>query len=266
MRLFKEPLLYFALLGVLVFCVDAWLRRDADSIKVDATVRSELDAELRRTLERPPTHEELERALEEWTTTELLFREASRLGLHENDALIRTHLATKLKNLVKQRTIIEPATEEELRAHFTAHPEHYGRPDTFDVTVVFVAHGASPEEHASRVHELQSKLTAGLEPHGAGDHFPRGPALRDMLQLQLEHVLKADLDAVLRPEALGQWQRVPTARGSYLLRLDRLNSGKPNFDASRAAIAGEIEARKRDAAFERFVGELRSQYPVVHAP
>jgi PPIC-type PPIASE domain len=266
MRVHKQPLLYFVLLGVVVFVVDTWLRRDAEVVSVGATVRAELDAELRRTLARAPTQPELDRALADWTTNELLFREASKLGLQENDSVIRLHLATKLKSLVKQRTIVAPPTEAELRASFDAHPERYTRPDTYDVTVVFVARGASPEAHAERVKEVLDKLAAGSEPKGAGDHFPRGPELKDVLLLQLEQVLKVDLSVALRPENQGRWQQVPNARGSYLLRLDHLNSGKPNFDALKGAIAAEIEVHKREAAFAQFVEELRTQYPITVEP
>lgn len=266
MRLLKQPLLYFVLLGALVFAIDAWLRREAEVIAIGPTVRAELDAEMRRALNRAPTPPEFDRGLSDWTTTELLYREASKLGLQDNDAVIRVHLATKLKNLVKQRTIIEPATEAELRAQFDAHPEHYTRPDTYDITVVFVAQGASPEAHVARVKEVADKLTAGAEPKTAGDHFPRGPAIEDVLLLQLEQVLKVNLENVLRAGTEGRWQQVPNARGSYLIRLDRINSGKPNFDTVKGAIAAEIEVKKREQAFVEFVEDLRAQYPVTQTP
>ncbi len=266
MRFSKQPLLYFVILGALLFVVDAWSRRKDETIEVDTTVRGELTAELRRTLSREPTAAELDRAVADWTTTELLFREASKLGLDQNDAQIRTHLATKLKNLVKQRTIVAPPTEQELRHEFDAQQARYVKSDTFDVTVVFLARGPSPEADETRAKEVLDKLAAGLEPKGAGDHFPRGPALEDVLLLQLEQVLKVDLEQQLRPENQGRWQRVPNARGSYLLRLDRINSGKPNFDSLKAAIASDVEAKKREAAFEQFVTDLRAQYPVRETP
>jgi hypothetical protein len=266
MHVLRQPLLYFVLVGALVFVVDAWLSRDAEVITIGPTVRAELDAELRRTLNRAPTQPELDRALADWTTMELLFREASKLGLQENDAVIRVHLATKLKSLVKQRTIVAPPTDAELRVQFDAHPEHYTRPDTYDVTLVFVAQGPSPEAHASRAKEVLDKLTAGSDPKGAGDHFPRGPALQDVLLIQLEQVLKVELDNALKPENQGRWQQLPSPRGSYLLRLDRIHSGKPSFDALKDAITSEVEVRKREAALAEFVEGLRAQYPVALTP
>lgn len=265
MRLFRQPLFYFVLLGALVFVVDTWLRRAADEVVVGTSVRAELEAELRRTFNRPPTPPELERALAEWTTTELLYREATRLGLQDNDAVIRLHLATKLKNLVKQRTIIEPATDAELRAQFDANRQNYKRPDTYDVTVVFVALGPSADAHAGRVREVEGKLLAGAEPKTAGDHFPRGPVLEDVLLIQLEQVLKVDLDEALRAENQGRWQRLSGARGSYLLRLDRINGGNPNFDTLKPTIAAEIEVQKREQAFVAFVEGLRSRHRVIQA-
>lgn len=266
MRLSKQPLIYFVLVGAFVFVADAWLRRKADVIAIDATVRGESEAEFRAMAGREPTPPELAQAVSEWTTKELLFREAMQLGLQENDATVRNHLALKLKNLVRQRTIVTPPTDEELRAELSAHPERYTKSDTYTVTVVFVSRGDSPEAHAQRTQELVAKLTAGLEPSGAGDHFPRGPVFEDLLAIQLEQVLKVDLRQVLRPENRHRWQQLPNARGSYLIRLDAIHSGAPQFDAVRDAIAGQLEMQKRDAALDEFIAQLRTKYPVENQP
>lgn len=266
MRLSRQPLVYFVLIGAFVFVADAWMRRKAEVIAIDATVRGESEAEFRALSGRDPTGPELDQAVADWTTKELLFREATQLGLQENDATVRNHLALKLKNLVRQRTIVTPPSDEELRAELAAHPERYTKPDTYTVTVVFVSRGESPEAHAQRTQELAAKLTAGLEPSGAGDHFPRGPVFEQLLAIQLEQILKADLSPVLKAESRGKWQQLPNARGSYLIRLDAIHDGAPRFDAARDAITAQLEMQKRDAALDDFIAQLRTKYPVENQP
>lgn len=266
MRLSKQPLIYFVLLGAFVFVADAWLRRKAEVIVVDATVRGESEAEFRAMAGRSPTAPELEQAVAEWTTRELLFREAMQLGLQDNDATVRAHLAVKLKNLVRQRSIVTPPTDVELRAELDAHPERYTKPDVYTITVVFVARGAAPETLTARTSELLEKLAAGLDPNGAGDHFPRGPVFEELLPMQLEQVLKVDLTQALKPEQRGKWQTIANPRGSYLLRLDAIKSGRPEFEALRDVIAAQLEGQKREAAVAEFVEQLRAKYPVEDQP
>jgi hypothetical protein len=257
----RQPLFYFVFAGVAVFLVDAQLRRSAKRVEVPATIRTEVAQELERTFARPPTDDELDQGIKDWVTTELLFREASELGLENNDSFIRSHLATKLKNLVKQRTIVEPATEDELRAEFERHAIRYTKPDTYDVTIAFVARG-DEKTLDTRTQDTLRRLTEGAPPESVGDHFPRGPRLERLSLAQLEQMLRAELSHHFEPGRLQQWQAVPNPRGMYVVRLDQIHSGKPTLESVRTSVAYDIEQQKRQLALEHFVEELRQKYPV----
>lgn len=262
MRVLKQPLVYFVLLGAVVFVVDSWLRRAADSVDVTEAVRQEIASELQRVHARAPTDQELAQGVQEWRDTELLYREALRLGLDRDDPQLKAHLATKLKNLVKQRAIVAPPTEQELLAEFTANKHKYTRPNTFDVTVVFVNKSVEPETHEARVDAIAAKVAAGADPATAGDHFPRGAQLQERLPVQLQQILQTDLSHVLDAERTGTWQRIPSSRGTFLFRLDKINGGEPVFESIKTSLGNELEQRKRDEAFGTFTAELRARYSV----
>ncbi len=201
--------------------------------------------------------------MQTWTDTELLFREASELGLAENDAVIRSHLARKLAQMVAQRSIIAPATESELAQELAAHRETYRQLDTFTVTHVFVNRATAPDTFASRVEEVQAQLNAGTTIQGLGDHFPRGPVFELLTQAQLEGALGVKLGAALSPEQKGKWQQLSGPRGAHFVRLDELLSGEPTLENSRERLSDRVAEEKKQAAVRAFIDGLRSKYPVV---
>jgi hypothetical protein len=260
---FKQPLFYFALAGAITFVVDAWLRRDADVIRITDGVRREVASEFSGAHLRAPTNEELEQGVQAWTETELLFREADRLGLAENDATVRNHLARKLSQVVGQRTINEAPTDSELFEELRIHRDRYVKADTFTVTHVFVSRASTPETYEARVTEALNRLNAGAESHTVGDHFPRGPVFERLPQQQLEALLGVKLEAALQPEQQGRWQALTGTRGTHLLRLDEMVSGEPTLENSRDSLVGSVQARKSEAAVRAFVSELRTKFTIV---
>jgi len=60
--------------------------------------------------------------------------------------------------------------------------------------------------------------------------------------------------------SVGSWQRVDSARGAHLLRLDAVHDGKPVFEALRTALTANVQARKKQAAVDAYLAELREKY------
>lgn len=256
----KQPLFYFVLLGTAVFLLDSWLRAEPQTLQVSPEVRREVSARLEQQLARPPTPGELEGGLRDWVDTELLFREATALGLDENDSVIHAHLAQKLRHIVLERTILPEPSESELRAQFAAHPKRYAGAATSDLTHVFISRSASGAEFEARVREALSQLTRGSEPRSVGDHFPRGPQFRGMTRAQFEQIFQTSFATALESSRLGAWQRLDGARGAHLIRLDAVSDGKPVFEALRPALVADVQARKKQAAVALYLAELRKKY------
>jgi hypothetical protein len=259
----KQPLSYFMLLGAAVFIVDLGLRSRADEVLVSAAVRDEVAAELERALKRPPSDEELTRGVEEWTDTELLFREAEALGLAQNDAVIRAHLASKLQHIVRKRSIVAEPSEAELSARFDAERVRYTAPDAFDAVHVFVLKLPTATDHEERVEEILARLRAGVEIRSVGDHFPRGPTFSRLTRLQLEQAMGVNLSASLGPEQVGVWQLLTGQRGTHLFRLDAVHSGQPTLESARKALIADIQEEKKQQALREFTKELRKKYGIA---
>lgn len=259
----RQPLTYFVLAGVVAFCVDAWLRREANVILITSGIRTELADEFKRNYSRAPTADELENAIQEWTDTELLFREATELGLAENDGVIRDHLARKLSQMVIQGNVPDEPTDGELLQELRAHPERYRKPDTYTISHVFINRAKAPDTFDARVGEALSKLESNAPVASVGDHFPRGPVFEGLSQAHLEANLNLKLSSVLKPSEVGVWHRLPGARGMHFVRVDAVVSGEPTLDNSRASLSGAVTASKKGAAAQTYVRELREKFTVI---
>src|SRR5262245_48859707 len=96
-RLSREPVVHFFVIGVLLFVVHRAVAGNPRVILVSQGVEAELGRRFQDHNHRPPTPAELETALREWKYEEVLYREALREGLDQDDATVRKVLADKLR-------------------------------------------------------------------------------------------------------------------------------------------------------------------------
>jgi hypothetical protein len=102
MRMLREPLLHFLLIGGLLFATYSWLRRGAcddtapAGVRITASEVAWLKETWSRQWQREPTREELRGLATEFLKEELLAREARAMRLDENDTIVRRRLAQKV--------------------------------------------------------------------------------------------------------------------------------------------------------------------------
>src|SRR5580704_19189271 len=143
MRILREPLLHFLLIGGLLFATYSWLRRGAGDDAAPAEVRitaSEvawLKETWSRQWQREPTRDELRGLVTDFLKEELLAREARSLGLDQNDTIVRRRLAQKLEFLVQDTSRLAEPTEEDLRRFYKASPERFQTDAHISFTHVF---------------------------------------------------------------------------------------------------------------------------------
>src|SRR5262245_50451082 len=145
MRLFREPLVHFALLGVLIFVAwglarkggDAGGRGDAPRAGGSAAPRtiaiSARDLEARRAeflaaWKREPDASELGELVETLIDEEILFREAIAQGLDRDDKLVRRRLVEKMTALARPAAPAHEPAREELRRWYETHAHRFRRP------------------------------------------------------------------------------------------------------------------------------------------
>ena len=117
----KEPLLYFFVLGFIVFGLHSFLNwevqgKDQDPFTVEVTsadiewIRSSWEARMKR----QPTQQELQGLINHYIRDEILFREATAMDLDYRDLVIKRRLVQKLTFVFEDLAESIDPTDQEL--------------------------------------------------------------------------------------------------------------------------------------------------------
>ncbi len=136
MKLFKEPLLHFLLLGGAVFAVHAWRQNNAAApevsdpqrIEVDAAVITRLRDGWTRQFQRTPTADDLSGMVEAHLKEEVLCREALKMGLDRDDTIVRRRMAQKMEFLTQDISAAAVPDEAALTQFFAENAARYAQP------------------------------------------------------------------------------------------------------------------------------------------
>src|SRR6267143_1049579 len=130
--LWREPLLHFLVLGALIFGADAILHppaKDDREIVVTKALRQSFIENFDEDKERTPSSAELEKMIESWVASEILYREGKTLAVDRGDEMIRDRVAYKLQLLIFDQIRVPQPTPDELRAWFAENHERFDEPE-----------------------------------------------------------------------------------------------------------------------------------------
>ena len=262
----RDPLLAFLLIGAVIFGADAWLGGDADN-RVIVVPQAQVDrlATLWETqMGRPPSASELDALIDDHVREEVMVREAQRLRLDEDDAIIRRRLAQKLSFLTEDVATLEPPGADELMQYFDDNRARYATPAVATFSHIYF----SPDRRDDAAGDARRAL-AVLDPGAwrkAGDPFMLGRTYAHASMSRIERDFGTDFLTALDALAPGpDWQGpIESAYGVHLVRLDAVS---PALGADYASVAPRVardfEAARRAAANAAYFEELKSQYTVI---
>lgn len=251
----REPLVHF-LVGAACIFAYFWLS-GADRDPLDYTIEVS-SADIERLVEthtrqrrRPPTAQELEGLITEAVENELYYREALRLGLDRDDAVIRRRLGQKLR-FVEQQEIDAP-DDAELARWRDAQPGRYAGETLYDFRQIYIGRISAQDAQ-----KLVTKLNAGAvavaaaaRPLSLPERFEGADAA------QLDRLFGAGFADQLAPLPTERWAG-PAASGFglHLVRIAAKERGAaPDITTIRQQLindwrADQVEQQRR-ATFER---------------
>ena len=125
----REPLVHFLVAGIVIYALLVWRGDNVDpasrSITVDREQQAQIALVFERTMSRSPTDAELDAQIERYVRDEVLYREALRLGLDQDDAVVRRRMSQKMDILASAQAETAQPSEETLRAHYEANPQAF---------------------------------------------------------------------------------------------------------------------------------------------
>lgn len=258
--------LHFLILGGILFALERITAPDDQDVIVIRASHVEGIRDALRLAEEEPTPEAVQAELDRFVESEVLVREAYRLGLDQGDQIIRRRLMQKMTFLVNDMAEAEPATEAGLQAWLEEHPERYRIPARYDVNHVFFSstrRGAEAEADAAAA--LRDAGRTGEAP--TGDPFLQGSTFTQKTAAQLAQVFgKPFAEALFQDTDVtdDSWQGpIASPFGQHLVRVrETVPSTAPPLDRVRERVYIDLRDHRRRVASGKAMADLLDLYTV----
>ncbi|WP_336987361.1 peptidylprolyl isomerase [Altererythrobacter aquiaggeris] len=257
----REPLVHFLIGGLLLFAFFAWRGVDVDpasrSIDISREQQARIALQFQQTMQRPPTDGELDMLVDQYVREEVLYREALRLGLDNDDAVIRKRMAQKMDYLAASRAETQQPDDAVLEKWLARHPARFAPDSRFSFDQLWFAQGPAARD-------AMAQLGAGASWEGQGEQIS--------LPRSVESASRSDLIARFGSEFVGQLGTAPlnewtgplrSGFGFHLLRLRKASTGPvPPLAEIRERVANDWRAETMANRREEAYRILRRGYDV----
>jgi len=273
MKLLKEPLFHFLLLGAAVFALNAWREQARNSgesgesprIEVSSAVIERLRAGYERQFGRPPDEEELRGLVTAHIREEVLCREALALGLDRDDTIVRRRLAQKMEFLTDDIAGAAEPDETAVAKYFAANAARYAHPPRVSFRHVYFSRekrGADAEAAAGRALE---ELKHGAGDDAMGDAFLHGFDFMESGRDELSALFGPEFPGKVAEFPAGEWcGPVASSYGLHLVRVGtRAEPRTATLDEVRAAVVRDCTEERRRSTNREVFERLRARYEVI---
>lgn len=257
----REPLLHFAVLGLLLFTADHLINGRADKANT-IVVGAEVDQEARETFKaargQEPTAEQLAALRQVWLDNEVLYREGLALRVDQGDSAIRERIIFKALNVVETTVRLPAFDEKTLRDWFESRRDKYDEPVRYDFLEAVLTGDNSEAAVRAFVDDLNRNLSGDAK---AGLRVFKGRPHANLVQSYGEDFAKA-----LEELPPGEWRALKTREGWRAMRLDAVTPGRPaSFEALRNVVQQDWTDATMAAQRTAAVRELAKKYTIRYA-
>ncbi|MBK6707304.1 MAG: peptidyl-prolyl cis-trans isomerase [Sphingomonadales bacterium] len=249
--LLREPLVHFLLAGLAVFLFSAWRGEEVDpasrTITIDEEQVSRLVASWQQTWQRPPTPAEIDGLIRDHIKGEVYYREARRLGLDEDDTVIRRRLRAKMEYLAAAQVENVAADDATLQRWLDRHAARYAGDAVYSFDQIYLG---QDDAAAGRV---KAALAAGGDWSKLGATISLPGSLQNALQSEIARDFGEGFAAALADAKTGEWSGpIRSGFGQHLVRIRSVTTPeKPKLADVRQAVENDWRAatvKAREAA------------------
>jgi hypothetical protein len=239
----REPLTHFLIAGFAVFLWSAWRGEPVDpanrTITVDARRVEALAQNWSATWGRPPTPDEIDGLIQAHIKEEVYYREALRLGLDADDAIIRRRLMSKMEFLAAAEVEAMTPDEATLRKWVARNPSRYAEGARLSFDQIYLGDRA-PDAVLQRVR-------SGGDWRTAGSAISLSPSFDRINAGDLDRQFGDGFAASLERIGPGQWAGpVQSGFGAHLVRVRERQPGRvPALAEIRRRVENDWRAATR---------------------
>lgn len=271
MRLLREPLLQFLVLGAVVFGINGLLVKEGKETPAKIVVTTAQIDNISQTFakmwKRQPSLEELAGLIEDHVRDEVYYREGKALGVDRDDIVIRRRIRQKMEFFAEDLAATEPS-DAELSAFLVAHPENFTAEPIISFHQVFVStkRGNSLDADATRI--AAALAEPGSDPDALGDGFLLGSVFEARSRTEVVTDFSEAFADRLFALDTGRWQGpLPSPFGLHFVLVSAKSEGgvRPLAEI-RDVVKREWTNARRIQKLDEFYRTLRGRYEIVVEP
>jgi len=270
-KLSREPLVHFILLGALLFTGHMLWQHYVD--KADYTITVTAEEMERQALifagenRRQPTDEDLKALLFSHVEEQVLMREAERLGLGEDDTIIRRRLAQKMRFIVEGVETPDLPDDETLKLWFEENIDKFITAETRSFSHIYL----SPKEHGEAIETIALNILGQIllrnppaDWKSLGDPFMMKREFKNLSAIETTRLFGPDFAASIFSAEGPNWQGPrESAFGLHLIRIDNVTSKiTPAFEDVRANVQTIWQEDAQRKANSEKLKELIQKYKI----
>ena len=252
-RWLREPLVHFMIAGAVIFTIYAWRGDMVDAsdrrIVVGEAQVQRLASIWSQTWQRAPSADELDGLIRDYIKEEVYYREAIRLGLDQDDAIVRRRLRAKMEFLATSEAETMVASDIVLQAWLDKNPALYNANPLISFQSVYVSTTGGEALALVKANALLARLQDGADAEKLGDSLslPRSvtAATTEAVDRQYGDAFAAKLIGLPK----GQWSGpVASGFGLHLVRVNTVSKvGTPKLADIRQRVENDWRSATRIA-------------------
>ena len=257
-KLLRSSFFWFLAIGVSIFVIDAKVNSPTDKVVVDDKVVNRISTLWQSQMGRAPTEHELTNLVNNWVNEEILFREAKRMGLDEEDTIVKRRMVQKMHFLAEESRVQEP-DEAMLRDYFGQQQERYELQVRFSFSHIFFREQPTYED--------KMVLEESKEWRELGDATMQGRTFVQKSAREVTAEFGAGFaEGLTHLQTSDHWQGpIESEFGWHYVRMAAVDEAAiPGFEVVQHLVLNDYLYEMRSRAKQQQLDELREQYEIVY--
>ncbi|QTD54532.1 peptidylprolyl isomerase [Parasphingorhabdus cellanae] len=265
----RDPITHFVLIGLALVAINhVWSSYQGEqgrTITVSAAEIDRLSVLWANTAGRLPTGEDKQQIIDQYVQQEVLVREAERLGLGDDDTIIKRRLAQKMDFLVSGESTADTPSDAELESWFDQNRDQFAAPERRTFVHIYL----SPEKHGDAINGVAvstlKRAQSGTAWRSLGDPFIQKRSYAAIPQSEVTRLFGPDFASAIFKLKTGQWsQPIGSAFGLHLVRIETIDgAAEASFEPIKAEVAAAWKEDQSSKAKQAALQDLMRGYDVV---
>jgi hypothetical protein len=267
MRVLREPLVHFLLIGIGLFGLYSLIQPavddDLNRIVITSSQKDQIEAQFSRTWMRPPTEDEYNALIKSYVRDEVYYREAIALGLDKDDMQIRQRMRQKL-DFILEDLVVEEVNDKTLLLFLQQHPDKFSQQTQTSFEQLYL----NPDKHqdlAADAAIILQNLRDGAIPQTLTDPTMLPYAYRLLtpseIARQLGDKFALEVQALVPDEWAGP---IYSGLGGHLVKItEQIPSSLPELAEVRSEVEREYHTQRRQQKKDIAYQKMLEGYEVV---